>query len=57
MRRALMTAILACSGSRQGKPINLVLMPNLRERVSYKNTVAGSVSELEALVTEVMAEA
>ena len=32
-------------------------MPSLRELVTYKNTVAGSIKEIKALVAEVFAEA
>mmetsp|Transcript_24627 Transcript_24627/g.30700 ORF Transcript_24627/g.30700 Transcript_24627/m.30700 type:complete len:85 (-) Transcript_24627:498-752(-) len=61
MRRALMTALIACSKRPrvQGRvrPIKITLMPDLRENVTYKNTVASSVNEIKAFIVEVMREA
>lgn len=54
MRRAIMTGLLACGKT---KPINLVLMPNLREKVTHKNLVCGSIAEIKALIDEVIREA
>ena len=55
MRRTVMTALLSASSStKASKTITLVLMPDLREQVTYKNTVACSVSEIKAFVAEVI---
>ena len=53
-----MTALLVCSGMRKSdKPINFVLMPNLREKITYKNTSASSIREIKDLIDQVMQEA
>ena len=58
MRRALNTALLAASFTDEPgtDPIKIVLMPCLRETVTYKNTVASSVAEITNFISEVIDE-
>ena len=62
MKRAVQTALLAASqdidqsDSSEMVPLTVVFLPILREQVTYKNTVASSVSELERFVAELMEE-
>jgi hypothetical protein len=44
MKRALETAVIVSGGKK------IVLVPELRERMSFKNTVASSVAELKEFV-------
>ena len=48
MRRALHSAIL--SGSGVGEKVKIILLPILREQITYKNTVASTLDELKLFV-------
>jgi hypothetical protein len=52
MKRAVETSIIACAGisGPDGNPIKLTLVPDLRETMSFKNTVASSPSEILSLI-------
>ena len=59
MRRAVQTALLSASSphnDQNNTAITIVFVPILREQVTYKNTVASSVSEIKAFVASVMQE-
>jgi phosphohistidine phosphatase SixA len=49
MKRALQTAIL-CAAGMKNKPTKIILIPELRETMTFKNTVASSSKELQAFV-------
>ena len=51
-RRAVETGIIVGSGI--GEKVKIKLVPDLREQVTYKNTVASSLSEIKLFVAEVM---
>ena len=51
-RRAVQTAIIAGSGT--GKKMKLTLLAGLREKTTFKNTVASSLSEIKLFVADVM---
>ena len=60
MKRALMTALLVSAKPDRDQargPVRLTLVPDLREQVTYKNTVASSVEEIKSFVAEVLEEA
>ena len=62
MRRAIHTALLACVDPSEedpverARPVVIVLMPCLREQVTFKNTVASSVQEIERFIDSVILE-
>ena len=61
MKRAVQTALLTASGQassegRQQRKISFIFTPNIRERVTYKDTVVSSIPELQSFVSEILSE-
>ena len=50
MKRALQTAIFTAAGLYEGKSVKVVLVPEMREIMSFKNTVASSIAEIKEFV-------
>ena len=56
MKRAIHTALLAVPTTPSTTPLQIILLPVLREQVTYKNTVASSVAEIKQFVAAMVQE-